>query len=679
MASFIVLPITAALAVLGKRRFEETVFPAIGIIILTFFLTGIFGSLKAGFFGLPIILIASVAGLVVKKKLIKEYVLTPGFIAFLFLYLFFYFFSKGRFFTIDADTLDYIRPMLRIWDTGSLKDDCLYYDLNWPLPLVSIWAYFCSFTAKSLSQGTCLFAYDIFIISALMPLFTGIKSFKEHSRQWLLMLLLCILLPILKFQGGYVTYHMVLPQLASMVYTYLMFHKIIYASVKDSSRWWYVAYASYGLILSCLLTSYGVYASIPLIMAIASYEFTVLKRWIYIVVTLGSACILATLFSLYGLSISSKGSIGILTLPKVFFGAILLASFLTLFMRIYQERNRKLALIIILIITAAIVGIIVATLRFGSHKPELMAGLMEYTGKLFEGGAGESPYVIGRRVIPIYDITFLIIVLFISGLASGRIIKDNPTLSTRIYAFNMSYIFGTIMYLVVLCIYYICFIRRPDADIQPSIAAYTAPLIVLSVVYALMLSFLAYKKDIVLIVAVICLVACVFADPVEAIFNKKEYTDEYPLITKCKEEGQVTFNGDDRVFYIDRDLLDELPVSFEYAVFPAGTGSINGMYYNPDPYKWSDIKRTITPEELASTIEKGNYTYVYIKNVDDFFYMTFYTDFANWGEDIRNDALYRVAYDGGGQLQIEYIAGLEIIEEESEEVEESNEDAWEEE
>ena len=73
----------------------------------------------------------------------------------------------------------------------------------------------------------------------------------------------------------------------------------------------------------------------------------------------------------------------------------------------------------------------------------------------------------------------------------------------------------------------------------------------------------------------------------------------------------------------------------------------------------------MTAEELADEIKDGAYTYVYLKNVDDFFWETYYPDFANFGADIRNDAIYRVEYDESGQLQIEFIAGIE--EEEAEE------------
>ena len=108
--------------------------------------------------------------------------------------------------------------------------------------------------------------------------------------------------------------------------------------------------------------------------------------------------------------------------------------------------------------------------------------------------------------------------------------------------------------------------------------------------------------------------------------------------------------------------MDDLPMSFKWEVFPAGTGYISGMYYHPEPYKWSDIERTISPEEFATLIKEGGYTYVYLKNVDEFFYVTYYVDFDNWGNDIKNDAIYRVEYSEDGQLQIKYIACLEADE-----------------
>ena len=170
---------------------------------------------------------------------------------------------------------------------------------------------------------------------------------------------------------------------------------------------------------------------------------------------------------------------------------------------------------------------------------------------------------------------------------------------------------------------------------------------------------------------VVVLIVCTYSDPIGACINKQAREDEYPVITECSDAGDLEFKGDDKVFYIDKDLIENLPDSFKWAVFPAGADFINGLYFNPEPNKWdSSIKEPLTAEELVKVIEDGEYTYVYLKNVDDFFWETYYPDFANFGGDIRNDAIYRVAYDETGQMQIEFIAGADEEETEDQQAEE---------
>ena len=669
MGALVIFPIAAALAVLGRRKFEETVFPAVGIVTVTIMLAGMLGSLKVGVFVVPLYLAASVVFLIVRRMDFRRYVLTPGLPAFVVFIVFFLVFSFGRFFVTDAALSKYGLVALNMFDTGSLKDSCAYYELNWPIPFVSVWAYFCCFTGGGFSEWMCIFSYDIFIISAVLPIFTRIKSLKEESWQWMMLLLFCILLPILKLPGAYSAYDMAVPQAVSMVYAYLMLNQVISFRLRDGSKWWYAGFIAYGLFLSCILTQYGVYASIPLMMVMCSAAVSDAEKRKYLLTSLVGGCLLSLVFSIYGILSAGMDADMILYIPVCCLVSVVLSMVLTLLVRLYEKGYKKISLIIVLFIVAGIVAIAVFILQNSVNSDFLMDWFMEYTDKIFVGRKEEADYIIGRHVIPVYDVPFLFFMMVIFGFASGRIEKKSLDKTAEIHAFNLSLVFGSVLYMLILCILYINVIRQPHSAAKPSIAVYVAPVVILSAVAVFKQCLRAWRKDIVIWAGTVALTACVFSDPVSAVFDKPEYENEYPLISACEDAGVLELTGTDRVFYIDRELTDELPISFVWEVFPAGANSINGLYFNPEPYKWDDdIREPLTPEKLADVIEDGKYTYVYLKNVDDYFWETYYPDFANFGADIRNEAIYRVEYDEDGQLQIEYIAGI-MQEDEPEEAE----------
>ena len=666
MGSLIVIPIASALAVLAKRRFEETVFPAIGVITLTLTITGMLGSLNVGIYVLTLYLIVAVVLLIIKRADFQRFVITPGFSAFILFIVFFIIFSYGRFF-LSEETLSQHGLVIRnMYDTGSLKDTCLYYDLNLPLPFVSVWAYFCTYTSGGFSEWICIFSYDIFIISAVLPLFSYIKSLKKESWQWLFMLLFCVLLPVLKLPKAYADYNVVIPQAVSMLYTYLIFRRLIFDKCSLSSAWWYAGFMAYGILMSCLLTWYAIYASVPLLMGICTLLVLDAKVRRFLLVGVGSGCLLATLLGIYGNLSAGDDVSGAFFIPECCLICVIMSVVFTIVIRMYEKGNWHVAAIVVCLMGVAIVALTVIILQNSPNKEYLMEWFMEYTNKLFVGRKEEADYIIGKRVVPIYDVTFLFIMMASSGWASGKIIEKDTSKALRLRAVNASIVFGTVLYLIVLCVLYINNIRQPHSALKPSIAAYVSPILMLAAVVVFTQSLKAWSKNLVIVIGTVVLLACVFSDPVGAVLNKPEFEDSFPLITACKDAEVLEFTEEDRVFYIDKDLNDNLPATFLWAVFPAGADSINGLYFNPEPYKWVDyIEEPLSAEDLANMLKDGNYTYVYLKNIDDSFKDIYYPDFANADADIRSDAVYRVEYSDQG-MQIVYIAGVvneEITEE----------------
>lgn len=660
MGVLVIFPIAAAIAVLCKKKFEETVFPAIGVIVLTLISLGMIGILKAGVYLALALTIGSIVILVIRRAEIKEYVLTPGFIAFPFLLVFFLIFSYGRYFSTDEEFSLY-GPVVRILqETGDFHTKMLYYNLHTPFPFATLWGYFCTYTIGDFKEWMCIYANDIFILSAIIPIFRMIRSVKDDFVGWLLTILICVLLPIFKIPYAYGSFDMAVPQAAALIYTFAMLWSVIYESA------WTVdsVFLAYGFLASCTLTKYGVYATIPLILATLSVSFYNRKKRKYLLLATTCGCLAAFPLNIIQYAFHEISLPEMFRIPIVYGGALLFAWIMVKLITYYRKGHHVLPVAAGFLIGALVIAAAAIILKNSEFKDYVTEEMIEYTNKLLLSTDEEEYYVIGKRVIPLYDGTILFLTMILSGIICGRIRREDEEAGSKarkansMYVLNFSVTTGMVLYLVILGVLFITKIMEPKANPIPSIANYTAPALMLAIVVLFAEAMKLEKKKTVMLVAAIFMVICVYSDPVNAIFNKPVPEEEYPVITACKEQEVIDFKGTDRVFYIDPDLLEPVPKSFVWSVFPAGADAISGLYYNPDPIKWSEIERTMTPEELADLIKEGEYTYVYIKSADDFFITQFYPDFDNWGEEIRDNAIYRVEYNEEGQLQIKFIAKL---------------------
>lgn len=667
MGALAIFPIAAALAVLGRKRFEEAVFPAIGLVIITLMFTGMAGVLRFGIFIIPVYVVISLVVLVIERNHLKKLVFTPGLVAYAVLFVFFLFFTYGRSFIPDAAMSQYGTVVRHLYETGCVRNDTLYYTLYNPFPVATLWAYFVTYSQGCFLESMCLFANAIFIISGMMPFFRYIKSIKEGSWRWLVMTIFVILLPVLKIPEAYSSYGMAVPQAATLVYTFLMLSQLITYRAPGRTVLWYEIFAGLGLFVSCSLTKYGVFSAVPLILGMVTVAISGLKRRWDLLVMATSGCLATFCWSIYSYAIQEIDIDGMLLIPEVYMGAVLLAVGISVLICLYRKGYGKTVVMISICLGAASIGLVSFILKNSVNYEFVIEWIGEFTDKLFVGRSEEEYYVIGKRVIPVYDATFLFILMMISGMACGKIGKKEKNNTSDFFSFSVAYIVGSVLYLLILCILYVNVIRIPHVPVKPVTVEYTTPLLVLSFSVVFSQAFKAWNKDWVIAIGTVILVACTYSDPVGAVLNKTERNDEYPIITDSKAIGDLKLKGDDRVFYIDKDLIENVPDSFKWAVFPAGADFINGLYFNPEPYKWNDeIKSPLTAAEFAEIIEDGDYTYVYLKNVDDFFWETYYLDFANFGADIKNDAMYSVEYDENGQLQLEYVVGA-IVDESGEE------------
>ena len=673
MGVLAIFPIAAALAIWFQRRFEIMVFPAVGLITITMAIAGMAGVLKIGIFIPLVFAVVSVVYLIRRKKLISKYVLTPGFAAFCIYLVFFLVYAKGWLFLSEASITQYGPSVLSLFEYDSMQDHCLYYHLNDPFPLGTLWAYYCNRLVGGYADWKCIFAFDVFVIAGVMPLFCQIKTIKEESWQWLVMLAIGMFLPILKIFDAYRSFDMAIPQATAMVYTIFILSRMVYRGERKGD----IPFAAYGFFAASALTRYGVFMMIPMLAACWAVAIGSPKRRKCLLLPMFAGCIPAFLLNLYNYIRQEIEMKRLLLLPGSILGCLLLGAIVAFVAGLYVKGKKKTAVVVALAAVAVTLGAVVLLLRNSSYQEYVINEVVEFTDKLFEG-KGEEEYVLGKKVIRIYDTTFLLLLMILSGIAHGRVQKrsrkeelsggrslkrpkagtgaeEEPALS---YTFHGAFICGVVLYLVALCVLYIFVLRPPKVTPIPVIAHFVAPVIIVSAAGLFLQSFRAWKKEIVLAASGLLLLACVYTDPVGEIFNKPEEEYMYPVIHECIENGEIKFTGEDRVFLMDPELLRTIPPEFCWEVYPAGAATVSGLHFNADPYRWSagEIQFTMTVEELEEMLREGGYTYVYLRHIVDFHIGKYHTLFVEPGPGMQNDAIYRVEYDDQGQLWLNIIA-----------------------
>jgi len=644
--------IGSAIAAISRKRFEETVFPAICTMIFTLLCSGLVGYLKAGLFLIPILTGLSLVALIIKRENIKQYVITPGFMAYILLCIFFLLYSYGRLFDSNEAFTQFGPTVLNLYSTESLKNTNEYYNLNTPFPFSTLWSYYCVRTSGGFSEWICLFSNNVYIAAAMMPLFKNVRSLKKDIAGWLLTLLFCLLVPVLKLPDAYRRFDMSVPQAVTMVYTLLM----CYSLLKEKTETIDMLFVSIGIFASCTLTKYGVFASIPLITGISAVGFYEKNKRKNILIAVFTGSCLTIIWRLFQYFNGETMVIKVVLIPAVCCCSVLCALWIERIIDMYRYGNKKVSVIMLTILVACIVAGTMYILWHSVHRNYAIEKIIEFSDKLCIECKEESPYILGKNTIKMYDAVFLFLSLAVSGVACGIMQRRKDQNAEKVYVFNFSYIFGVCIYLFFLLIMYINVLREPPRAVPvPTIAEYTTSIILLSFVVIYMEVHYINTKETVLLAFVCFLMVCGFTDPVEALFKKTEEIPEYESVYLYKQKGNFRFSQEDRVFYIDVNLVEPVPPKFSWQVFPAGTGSINGLNYNPDPYSLSDIEQTITTYELEEILDDGKYSYVYLKNVDDFFKLVYQDMFVGGQQNIKNDALYQIKHSHNGQIEIEYI------------------------
>ncbi len=264
MGILIALPVAAAIAILDKRKIEDFLLLAIGLIVLCILVSGMLGSTIPGVaagIGLGIISFVYCVYVFCKERTrFRKSVLTSGFFGGLICIgitalMFIGTNDLGK----DNDTFWAHAPqvinMYRYHDIGNTGRKTSTFMLLYTAPVYTSWCYFCNVLWPGYSDGINLWARQIFCIAGLMPLFSLIKP-KDRKNT----ILMCV---VVLAMGCFVdmAYDFMpdLPVGAAMVYGTLLTIRFFRSRVKYNDAWYLLGICIWIAFISVMKRAGGIY------------------------------------------------------------------------------------------------------------------------------------------------------------------------------------------------------------------------------------------------------------------------------------------------------------------------------------------------------------------------------------------------------------------------------------
>ena len=643
MGIIVLFPIAIGLALLLKRRFEEVVFPAIGLITIPIVITCSFGSANLGYYLVLIMagifFLFSVIRLIKNKEGIREYVFTPGMISFVCIIPLLYCISRGRVFTSE-EALRYLGPAAKeLFLTSKLVLKDNFY------PYTSFWAFFNLKLTGKFSEEICIFSNEIYILSGAMP----ILRYQKYNKSFLgcfAISLIVILFPIIKLSDSYIAFDYYAPQIAALIFA---FCNVV--NKRNSS-----VCLAYGIFASCIFSEFGVLQLFPIFIYMIAKRFGD-KRKLFVllrIVVIGYA--ISMIPEIIRLS-AGNGSLQALMIRIIVFPwAIAVGIAISFMVKQIHKYNKIMALLISISIIMS--SILAGAIFIIGKKNTNNWGERIYKFSEFLFNETDEKYLIGLHLIHLPDITFILLSIITIGTMRLFCKKRG---NKQLYFFdliNFSVLSGIAIYIVFYAFLWIGSEDTAEDITYRIISGNIAPIISLLVLLIIYDAILVWGKSncYVFPASLLFLLLLTYGDPIQGIFYREK---EQRIYYDDLESTEFKFS--DKVFFLDKvDRSQEAPAVFVWSVFPAGTGTIDGYYFNPDPLKYTDdIEKQLTYQELTKLVKEEEYDYVYLRNIDDNFRENYWPVFVGWEEGIFNDTLYKVEFTSEGYLLLDAIIDKE--------------------
>lgn len=649
MALLALLPITILLTIVTKNKTEYVIFPLIVFVTTIMMFFALSGNIMPGVYLTVFIsvvaLIADCIILVRSKGSAAEYFFTPGLVAFVIGSVLLWILCNGRQF-ITANELVFTGPAVRyIFDNNSFAgEDMSFWDLNDTFPFIPLWCCFFMKLGSGFREDICIFAKDIFVLSGFVSVF-GITGRRRSIRDFIAVLMIVLLIPVIKIQEAYATLDFFVPQAAALFYTLGLLIKLR----KEKSSTGAAVAIVCGVFASCVTTRYGAFAAIPVMTAGLLVSWRKRMPWNAIAILLG--CLIALIPGKFRFDLEEITRIE-LWYPIIALGlSIVLALVILCMFELIRKNRVELAIIITLLIVIGICyGIFFYVRNSSVELVNVIEWMNEYNKKIFTE-KGEEEYLMGKYAIGVYDMFFLIAAACFSAYLFIRKKQkcDNNPKKERLDATGIlvdaSVYGGIFVYLNILSAIYVMYLRSDGAD-KPIIAGYIFPAIAIVCCTLISDSMMikGRKRRYVLPAGAIVLSMLAFTDPIGGLWGRPKPEHEIIGIS----DSETHFNSEDKVFYIDPEMMQtkDFPAEFKWKVFPAEYVSLSGLYFTPNPQDWSkEISAPIECEELERLIRERQITYVYLRKNSDYFFESYWPLFDGMGKDIDDESLYKVTYD----------------------------------
>ena len=666
MGLLAVFPLSAALAVLTKKKFEEMSFFSVCVIIINIILSGIFGSTLYGVYVNCLLIAASVVICIrsIRRDIqgFKSAVFTSGSFALVLFYIIAAAMYSG-FALIGSDVDRVYGPQIaNMWMNDDLGGKMPEWagSLLYVAPVVPSWSYFCLKLWPDYSDGICMMSYFIYCVTALLPIFKYVKR-----NEWIKFLLLfgaVFSLFNLNYEESISVYYIDTATAVTAIFGLFMILEVYKGEKIDLV---YIIEAACSLIIISVIKRVGGAAGFAMTSCLSYLTFErifgyrragkKIRENILPTLCFLSASITSCGFGLYKW-INGQDSLKASYTGVLFFAAWYVTGVICWLLKELIDRKKYIWFAVLF---SAIPTSCFALTRWYFDR-KYGNGYSIKVLRIFGGVLFNASEIDGKVVRHWNQTPFPLIVLVI--FAIGLIIymcyevknindefENMKNISVAVIGGYMAWLFMWFaMYLYhnrEELNYVYCSVRYMCAG---SMTIYSFLLYVLVrkdklrnnkllffTVAALFMSTYKYQEDI--FIAKFCQ-------------GRKEYTEVY-------EMAGLNLTSNDKIFYIDTENRYGSEY-FPYFSFPALAGSIPGGRYT----RFSRQMEQISLEELTEVVSV--YDYVFIDSITDEFKQNYYQMFAGGIDSIKDNSLYRVNKDNCVKLELlatgdkEYISNL---------------------
>lgn len=197
MGVLLIIPIAGAMAIRSHKRMEECFAPSIFLIITVLYFSGIVTTFLPGLMICAVLSVATVIYIIVEtihgKADCREYIMTPGFAAFL-LYFMLALIACHGFHIWKSDEFGHWALAIKNYYA---YDDFSNIGLSTDIfgtyqPAATLWCYFCTKLWVTYSEGVSMLGQIIFIVSLILPVFVILD---RGQRKWAKETALFIIIP----------------------------------------------------------------------------------------------------------------------------------------------------------------------------------------------------------------------------------------------------------------------------------------------------------------------------------------------------------------------------------------------------------------------------------------------------------------------------------------------------